>query len=270
MKDQRLREIRVAIKGAGEMASGVAWRLWQARIRKIVLLEIPQPLAVRRKVSFCEAVYDGEMEVEGLKALRVAGMPDIYRTWEAGCIAVAVDPRWELLPALAPQVVIDAILAKRNIGTERSEAPLVLGLGPGFRAGGDCHMVIETNRGHSLGRVILAGGAEANTGIPGEIGGYARERVLRAPVAGVFTSARQIGEGVKAGETVGRVAGREVTAAIAGVIRGLIREGTEVEEGVKLGDIDPRAQAAHCAMISDKALAIAGGVLEAILRVYNK
>ena len=265
-----LRDIVVGVKGAGEMATGVAWRLWQANIRRIFLLEVPRPLAVRRRVSFCEAIYEGEIEVSGVMAVSAGDVSGVQQAWEEGEIAVVVDPQWSLLDKLRPQVLIDAILAKKNLGTRLDEAPLVVGLGPGFRAGIDCHMVIETNRGHNLGRVILAGAAEANTGIPGEIGGYTQERVLRAPGDGTFTSPLDIGRLVRQGERVGMVDGREVGAGIAGIIRGLLRSGTEVQEGVKLGDIDPRGEAAYCGTISDKSLAIGGAVLEAILRVYNR
>lgn len=251
------------------MASGVAWRLWQANIRRIFMLEIPHPMAVRRQVSFCEAIYEGEISVDGVPAVRVESAAETYRAWEQGQLAVAVDPRWALIAQMHPQIVIDAILAKMNLGTGLNEAPLVIGLGPGFRAGVDVHMVIETNRGHNLGRVLLAGAAEANTGIPGDIGGYAQERVLRAPCGGIFTTGEQIGAVVRQGEQIGAVEGKPVAAGIAGVIRGLLRGRTEVEQGAKLGDIDPRGETGYCSTVSDKALAIGGAALEAILRVYN-
>lgn len=270
MGEISLQDIMVSIKGAGEMASGVAWRLWQANIRRIFMLEIPQPLAVRRKVSFCEAIYDSRMEVDGVPACRVESGADIYRAWDKGCIAVSVDPRWKLIAEMAPQVVIDAILAKKNLGTGMNEAPLVIGLGPGFTAVEDVHLVIETNRGHNLGRVLVSGAAEENTGIPGEIGGYAQERVLRSPGAGIFQTSGKIGDMVRRGEPVGDVGGRQVFAGVNGVIRGLLREGTEVDQGAKLGDIDPRGEADYCYTVSDKALAIGGAALEAILRVYNQ
>ncbi|MDP2725539.1 MAG: selenium-dependent molybdenum cofactor biosynthesis protein YqeB [Syntrophales bacterium] len=270
MEEITSRNIMVGIKGAGEMASGVAWRLWQANIRRIFMLEVPQSLAVRRKVSFCEAIYDGMIEVDGVPACLVESAAGIYRAWEKGCIAVSVDPGWKLIAEMAPQVVIDAIIAKRNLGTRINDAPLVIGLGPGFTSGEDVHMVIETNRGHNLGRVLVVGAAEANTGIPGEIGGYSTERVLRAPGPGIFRALKRIGDKVQKGEPVGDVEGREVAAGITGVIRGLLRDGTEVDRGAKLGDIDPRGDAGYCYTVSDKALAIGGATLEAILRVYNQ
>jgi xanthine dehydrogenase accessory factor len=270
MCSNQLNNITVGIKGAGEMASGVAWRLWQANIRNIFMLEIPQPLAVRREVSFCEALYDGNKTVDGVIAIRVSGEDEIRRAWKGGKIAVIVDPRWETIGRMRPQVVIDAVLAKKNLGTRMDEAPLVIALGPGFTAGLDAHIVIETNRGHNLGRLILTGAAEENTGIPGEIGGYAAERVLRASCAGIFTARRRIGEMVKRGEAVGDIAGAELHAGIDGILRGMLRDGTDVQRGAKIGDIDPRGNAGYCFTVSDKALAIGGAALEAIFRVYNK
>jgi xanthine dehydrogenase accessory factor len=210
------------------------------------------------------------MEVDGVPACLAERKADIHRAWEKGCISVIADPRWQLMAEMAPQVVIDAILAKKNLGTSISDAPLVIGLGPGFTAGEDAHLVIETNRGHNLGRVLVSGAAEENTGIPGEIGGYAQERVLRSPHAGIFQTSHKIGDMVRRGETVGNVGGTPVAAGVNGVIRGLLREGIQVDQGAKLGDIDPRAEADYCYTVSDKALAIGGATLEAILRVYNQ
>jgi xanthine dehydrogenase accessory factor len=269
MSTTGLPELIIAIKGAGEMASAIAWRLFQARMRRMVMMEIPNPLAVRRAVSFCEAIHDGVMAVEGVEAQRVDGLGDIPRAWEEGRIAVIVDPRWAAVREMRPQVVVDAILAKRNPGTRMEEAPLVIALGPGFVAGQDAHLVIETNRGHNLGRLLISGSAEPDTGVPGDIGGYTAERVLRAPRAGTFETMREIGQRVAAGEKVGHVDGMAMKAGINGVLRGLIRSGTAVQAGLKLGDIDPRGEVDYCHTISDKARAIAGSVLEAILRVYN-
>ena len=251
------------------MVSAVAWRLYQANFRRIVMLELPQPLAVRRQVCFSEAVHDGRQVVEGVEGVRVSGAAEIYRAWEAAQIAVAVDPTWALIREMKPDVVIDGTLAKRNLGTVMDEAGVVIGLGPGFQAGRDVHFVIETNIGHNLGKVIVEGGAEADTGIPVEIEGYTQEIVLRAPATGIFRAEREIGELVRRGEAVGEVAGKEVRARLDGVLRGLIRSGTRVTEGVKLGDVDPRGEVRYCYTIFDKARAIAGGVLEAVLRVFN-
>ena len=240
-----------------------------SNIRQILMLETPSPLAVRREVSFCEAVLDDRQTVEGVEA-RVANDETVIReAWAREQIAVTVDPDWKMLGRFEPHVVIDAILAKKNLGTHLDEAPLVIGLGPGFTAGQDVHLVIETNRGHNLGRIISSGAAEPNTGIPGSIGGYTEERVLRAPCGGDFNARCAIGDQVKKGDTVATVAGDTVKAKIDGVLRGLIRSSSQVRQGMKLGDIDPRGSVDYCHTISDKARAISGSVLEAILRYYN-
>lgn len=264
-----LGELIIAIKGAGEMGSAVAWRLFKANFKNIVMLETDQPLAVRREVSFCEAVHDGRKQVEDVTALLVTDPAEIKKCWGKNIIAVIVDPSWRTLNSMRPNVIIDAILAKRNLGTRINEADLVIGLGPGFNAGKDVHMVVETNRGHNLGRIITAGRAEENTGIPGPIGGYTEERVLRAPADGRFQPGLKIGDSVLKDQIVGSVAGNDVRARIDGVLRGLIRPNIEVKQGLKIGDVDPRGDAGYCYTISDKARAIGGSVLEAILRVYN-
>jgi xanthine dehydrogenase accessory factor len=251
------------------MASAVAWRIYMSNIRRILMLETPSPQAVRRKVSFCEAVLDGSQSVEGVEACMADNETAIRETWTRGKIAVVVDPEWKMLDHLKPHVVIDAILAKKNMGTHLDEAPLVIGLGPGFIAGQDVHLVIETNRGHNLGKIMASGSAEPNTGIPGPIGGYAEERVLRAPCDGEFKARCAIGDRVKKGDTVATVASDTVQAKIDGVLRGLMRSSSHVRQGLKLGDIDPRGNVDYCHTISDKARAISGSVLEAILRVYN-
>ena len=189
-----LNEIIIAVKGAGEMASAVAWRLYMSNFRKILMLETDYPLAVRREVSFCEAVHEGEKEVEKVRAVRVQNPDEIKPCWEKNEIAVVADPQWQTLKAIQPEVIVDAVLAKKNLGTHMNEAPLVIGLGPGFYAGKDVHLVIETNRGHNLGTIITSGEAEPNTGTPGAIGGFTEERVLRAPGDGKFQSVRNIGD----------------------------------------------------------------------------
>lgn len=260
--------LTICIKGAGEMATGVAWRLYQANLRRIFMLECPRPLAVRRGVSFCEAVYEGAKEVEAVEAVCCQTNDDIHGCWQGGKIAVVVDPLWRTLGQIRTHVVVDAILAKKNSGTDVSEAELVVGLGPGFASGQNVHMVVETKRGHDLGRIITSGSAAANTGVPGSIGGFTGERVLRAPAEGQFRTLREIGEQVKRGEVVGEVAGENVIAAIDGVLRGLIRPGSKVQRGLKIGDIDPRGIRTYCYTISDKARAVGGSVLEAVLRVF--
>jgi xanthine dehydrogenase accessory factor len=252
------------------MATGVAHRLYQSRL-KVCLLEIAKPLAVRRTVCFSEAIYDGEKEVEGVRAKFVATPDEISSVWTEEMIPVLVDPdARQTRDSLKPDVVVDAILAKINLGTRSDDASLVIGLGPGFAAGKDVHAVIETNRGHHLGRVILKGEAEPDTGIPGEIGGYSAERVLRTMKKGVFRSTQSIGDQVSKGTVVAVVDDFPVMAQISGMIRGLLRDGVEVKRGTKVGDVDPRGKKEYCFTISEKARAIGGGVLEAILHQFNQ
>ncbi len=251
------------------MASAVAWRLFRSHMRRICMLDLPQPLAVRRRVAYCAALDAGRTEVEGVAARRAANASEIRAAWAAQEIAVVTTTDWARIRGLAADVLVDAILAKRNCGTKKSDAPLVIALGPGFEAGRDCHFVVETNRGHDLGRLIEQGSAAPNSGIPGDIAGHTAARVLRSPANGTFQSRHEIGEWVQHGDLIGRVADAEVRASIGGILRGLIRPGTKVAEGVKLGDIDPRAEPEYCGRISDKARAIAGSVLEAIMRRCN-
>ncbi|HJV67104.1 MAG TPA: selenium-dependent molybdenum cofactor biosynthesis protein YqeB [Geomonas sp.] len=269
-KERPLSERVLVIRGAGEQASGIACRLYRANFRRILMLETSFPLAVRRLVSFCEAVHEQEMTVEGITAVRADRVEEVAGIWSAGSIAVLVDPEAASLATVRPDLLLDATLAKRNLGTSMRDAPLVIGLGPGFTAGVDCHLVVETNRGHDLGRVIESGQAEPDTGIPGAIAGYTRERVLRAPVAGRFESERAIGDLVRKGEPVGRVGEVQVQAAIDGVLRGLIRPGAQVRAGLKIGDVDPRGNQEYCATVSEKARALGGAVLEALLAFYNR
>ncbi len=262
-------DLKVVVKGAGEMATGIAHRLFRAGITRIVMTEIGHPLAVRRGVAFCEAVHDGAMEVEGVRAQLVQGGSPLEALWRSGIVGVVVDPEWKVVTELKPDVVVDAIMAKRkNSGTCVTEAPLVIGVGPGFTAPDDVHVVIESNRGHDLGRLIYEGQAEPFTGRPGATEGITEERVLRAPRAGRVRHARAIGDTVSKGEVVLYVAEAPIRAAIGGIVRGLIRE-IDVARDEKVGDIDPRAARRNCFTISDKARAIAGGVLEAIMHRYN-
>jgi len=264
-----LKDIIIITKGGGEMGSGVVHRLVRSGF-KVCITEIDKPLAVRREVSFCEAVFTGRQKVEGLVGQRVETPAEVFRTWEQGWVPVLVDPECAVRKELRPEILVDAILAKKKTRTEISDAPLVIGLGPGFIAGGNVHYVVETNRGHFLGKVIENGEAEPDTGIPGMIGGYTWERVLRAPAEGEFRGKKRIGERVQKGETVAEVEGKPVAALIEGVLRGILRDGVWVSDKMKVGDIDPRANREHCFTISEKARAIGGGVLEAILRKYNK
>ncbi|MDR2134420.1 MAG: EF2563 family selenium-dependent molybdenum hydroxylase system protein [Treponema sp.] len=259
----------VIIKGAGDLASGIALRLHRSGFT-VVMTETAAPLAVRRTVAFSQAVYDGVTQVEDLTAVLARNEAEMRAASAAGRIAVFVDPAAETVRAFRPGAVVDAIMAKRNIGTSISDAPVVVAIGPGFTAGIDCHAVVETKRGHSLGRVITEGSAFPNTGIPGDIGGFTLERLLRAGAGGVFEAKAAIGDRVKKGGLVAVVRhdaapATPVCAEIDGIVRGLLPSGLAVTKGLKLGDIDPRCERAHCFTVSDKALAVGGGVLEAIL-----
>ncbi|MFB0505835.1 MAG: selenium-dependent molybdenum cofactor biosynthesis protein YqeB [Thermodesulfobacteriota bacterium] len=266
--DFQLRDLLILVRGAGEMATAVAHTLWQAHF-KIWMTEIPQPMAVRREVSFCEAIYDGKKQVEGVVAKYIQTADEIDDTWQEGMIPLLIDPEAKSRKVLKPHVLVDAIMAKENLGTKMTHAPLVIGLGPGFTAGRDVHVVIETQRGHDLARLIWEGEAAPNTGIPGEILSYSEERVLRAPVRGIFKAHKKIGEQVSEGEVVATVEELPVKPRIRGVLRGILRDGTRVKESMKAGDIDPRGKDAYCYSISDKARSIAGGVLKAIMMHFN-
>jgi xanthine dehydrogenase accessory factor len=270
MRNTSLKDRIIVIKGAGEMATGVACRLYRANLRRILMLETPAPLAVRRLVSFCESIHDQRMTVEGIKAVRIDSESELFAAWDNGMIAVRVDPKAECISQNKPDVFIDATLAKRNLGTCTTDAPLVIALGPGFVAGKDAHTVVETNRGHDLGRLIITGAAEANTGIPGNIGGYTKERVVRSPADGIFTAEKQIGDSVSKGDLIGRVGSTAVIAPLDGMLRGLIRPDTYVAIGLKIGDVDPRNDVNYCDTVSEKARALGGAVLEAILAHYNR
>jgi xanthine dehydrogenase accessory factor len=265
---KKLSDLVVLIRGAGEIASGIAHTLHCAHFG-VCLTDISNPLAVRREVSFCEAIYEGFKNVEGVIAKYISSSADIETVWNEGKIPLLVDPEMTLRHKLKPDILVDAIMAKRNLGTHLSDASLVIGIGPGFYAGRDVHIVIETNRGHNLGRLISQGEAEADTKVPGMVGGFSSERVLRAPVAGQFKALKNIGDEVKAKEVVASVSNNLIRTQISGIIRGLLRNDMVVNKGMKVGDIDPRGFKEYCYTISDKAKAIAGGVLEAILMRYN-
>ena len=260
----------VLIRGAGDIASGVAHRLHQSHF-KICMMEIPHPLAVRRGVAFSEAIYEGEKEVEGIRAKFISKPEEIESVWKKDDIPILVDSDGKKMRHfLKPDVLVDAVMAKQNLGTQVHDAPLVIGLGPGFTAGKDVHVVIETNRGLHLGKMILNGAAEPDTSIPGEVGGYTIERLLRTMKKGIFHPQKSIGDRVNKGSVVAVVDDFPIIAKISGVVRGLLREGAEVRKGMKVGDIDPRSKKESCFIISDKARAIGGGVLEAILYWYNQ
>jgi xanthine dehydrogenase accessory factor len=263
-----LTKLVVLIRGGGEVASGVAHRLASAQYR-VCLTEAPQPLAVSRGVAFSEAIYDGKKEIEGIVARHTTSFPGITKAWQEGEIPIIIDPEASIRSTLNPEVLVDAIMAKRNQGTRISDAPLVIGLGPGFKAGKDVHMVVETNNGQNLGKVILSGEAEKDTGVPIAISGLTSERVLHAPKNGLFETDKKIGDTTTAGEEIATVGGQPVKAEIGGVIRALLRSGTEVAKGAKLAEIDPSGDKNAAFAIRDRIRAIAEGVLAAILTRYN-
>ena len=258
----------IVIRGGGDLATGVALRLYRSGM-DVVICETAVPTSIRRTVCFSEAVRLEEMMVEGVTARR-AVPEEVPALLAAGIVPVLVDPEGDCIPGLRPDAVVDAILAKRNLGTSMDMAPIVVAAGPGFTAGVDCHAAVETMRGHYLGRVIYEGSPLPNTNIPGLIGGYAGERVLRAPADGAFAGAKRIGVRVEAGDVAGYGAGKPMVCTIGGTLRGLLADGVPVTKGMKSGDVDPRCEEAHCRCASDKALAVGGGVLEAILHFSGK
>jgi len=253
------------VRGAGDIATGVAFRLYKSGF-SVVMSDLARPTAIRRTVCFSEAIVKGETTVEDITARFATNAEEALAVLARGEIAVMADPLGESVRQLNPVAVVDAILAKRNLGTRITDAEIVVGVGPGFTAGEDCHAVVETMRGHTLGRVFYSGSALPDTGVPGNIAGFTLERLLRAPRAGIFRGVKKIGDVVQAGEVCAYVDDEPVISRIKGVLRGLLPDGIEVNEGMKSGDVDPRCEISHCFMVSDKALAIGGGVLEAILR----
>jgi len=269
--NHRFNNILVLMKGGGDLASGAAYRLKRSGFA-LIMTELPAPLMVRRTVCYGEAVYNGEVTVEGLVARRVSTDAEALALASSETIPVLVNPQASIVAKLKPHVVVDAIMAKLNTGTTIHDAPLVVALGPGFTAGQDCHAVIETNRGHWLGRVIypgcgpaVNGQAQPDTRTPGLIESRAADRLLRAPAAGQVTPHARIGSRIAAGQLIATVNGHEIRAAFSGVLRGLVHSDLQVTPGLKIGDLDPRGEVSHCFTISDKSLAIGGGVLEAIL-----
>ena len=252
------------IRGAGDLASGIAYRLHQSGF-SVVMSDLPIPTSIRRTICFSEAIIQGETTVEGITAVFVKDAEAATQILARGNIAVLADPAGEEARKLHPVAIVDAILAKRNLGTKKTDAPIVVGVGPGFTAGEDCHAVVETMRGHTLGRTYYEGSALPDTGIPGNIGGFTLERLLRAPCDGVFRGVKRIGDVVSAGDICAYVSDQPIITRIPGVLRGLLPDGIAVTANMKSGDVDPRCEVSHCYLISDKALAIGGGVLEAIL-----
>lgn len=252
------------VRGGGDLATGVGCRLFRAGF-PVIVTELAQPLVVRRGVAFAEAVYAGAVEVEGAPARRVPNATAALQLAGEGLVPVLVDDEGKALPEIRPLVLVDGRMAKVNLDTRITDAPFVVGLGPGFTAGEDCHAVVETMRGHHLGRVIWQGAAAPNSGQPGAVDGYSHERVLRAPRSGALKVHREIGAFVSSGEALAEVDGKTVRAPFDGVLRGIAHDGLHVTAGMKIGDLDPRKVRAYCFEISDKSLAIGGGVLEAVL-----
>ena len=258
----------IAIKGGGDIATGVAWRLYQSGF-PVFITERESPLVVRRAVAFAQAVFYGETIIEGVKAVRVDSIENIFPTVNEGNIPVIVDPEAVSIKTLKPDAVIDAIMNKNNTGTKKSDAKMVIGLGPGFKAGKDVHMVVETKRGHDLGRLIRKGNARKDTGVPSKVLGYTHDRLLLAPCSGFVKRVKEIGEYIYPEEVICMVNDAPVVSKIEGVLRGIVHDGVFLEHNDKLGDVDPRGIRSYCFTISDKSLAVAGGVIEGILSCLN-
>ncbi|WP_326512507.1 selenium-dependent molybdenum cofactor biosynthesis protein YqeB [Clostridium intestinale] len=260
----------VIVRGGGDIASGVIQKLYRCGF-KVLVLEIENPTCIRREVSFSEALFEDEIEVEGIKSVRVKNLEEIEDAWKNNKVPVIVDPKGSYINLLKPKAVVDGILAKKNLGTYINMAPITIALGPGFEAGKDVDVVIETNRGHNLGRLIFNGEAQADTGAPGNIGGYTKERVIYSPCDGVINNVRVIGDIVKKEEPLAYVGDYIVRATIDGVLRGIIRNNSKVYKGLKIADIDPRLEERkNCFTISDKARTIGGGVLEALIYLIRQ
>ena len=259
----------VVLRGGGDLATGTVCKLARCGF-DVVVLETAQPTVIRRTVAFAQAIYDGEATVEGLTAVKAKTARDCHKILSESKIPVLIDEECKSLEELQPQAVVDAIIAKRNTGTSFDMAPIVIGLGPGFYAGRDVRAVVETNRGHHLGRVIYEGQAQPNTGTPGSIEGYSSERIVRASASGTIKGICDIGDHVEKGQVIARIDGTAVYAPLSGVLRGMIQSGIRVEAKLKIGDVDPRDKKEYCYTVSEKSRAIAGGVLEALLHLRLK
>lgn len=257
--------MKIVIRGGGDLATGVAEVLYQSGF-KILILDIEKPSSIRRSVCFSEAIYDGIIQVENIICKKVENENDIEKCWNEKIIPIMVDEKGEIIKKIKPNVVVDSIIAKKNLGTTKEMAPITIALGDGFEAGKDVDIVVETMRGHNLGRVITSGRAMKNTGIPGEIKGVSKDRVIYSLANGIFSSVKKIGDTVQKDEIIGYVGDVEIRGKISGVLRGIIREGYEVTENMKIGDIDPRIEEKNnCFTISDKARSLGGAVLRAIM-----
>ena len=261
--------MKVLIKGAGDLASGIGCRLHRCGF-ELLMTDIAVPTTVRRTVAFSRAVYEGQAMVEEITGVLCHNLKEIQEAAARDQVAVMVDEECKIREVWKPDVIVDAIIAKKNIGTQITDGETVIGVGPGFTAGVDCHVVVETKRGHDLGRCIWEGSAVPNTGVPGMIGGYDKERIIRAVSDGIFKGAVSIGDLVEKGTVVGYSGSDPIYAQIDGVVRGLLQDGVEAVKGMKSGDIDPRGNVDHCFTVSDKAASIGGGVLEAILSLKKK
>ena len=257
--------MKVVIRGGGDLATGVAEVLYQSGF-KILILDIEKPSSIRRSVCFSEAIYDGVTKVENIICKKVENENEIEKCWSEKIIPIMVDEKGEIIKKIKPDVVVDSIIAKKNLGTTKEMAPITIALGDGFEAGKDVDIVVETMRGHNLGRVITSGRAMKNTGIPGEIKGVSKDRVIYSLANGIFSSVKKIGDTVQKDEIIGYVGNVEIRGKISGVLRGIIKEGYEVTENMKIGDIDPRIEEkSNCFTISDKARSLGGAVLRAIM-----
>ena len=257
--------MKIVIRGGGDLATGVAEVLYQSGF-KILILDIEKPSSIRRSVCFSEAIYDGIIQVENIICKKVENENDIEKCWNEKIIPIMVDEKGEIIKKIKPDVVVDSIIAKKNLGTTKEMAPITIALGDGFEAGKDVDIVIETMRGHNLGRIITSGRAMKNTGIPGEIKGVSKDRVIYSLANGIFSSVKKIGDTVQKDEIIGYVGDVEIRGKISGVLRGIIRDGYEVTENMKIGDIDPRIEEKNnCFTISDKARSLGGAVLRAIM-----
>lgn len=259
----------IIVRGAGDIATGTIHRLHQAGFR-VIALDIENPTVIRRTVAFAQAIQNGTATVENVTARRCATIDEVCRCLKNNEVPVCVDAKGDMIRMIRPEAVVDAILAKKNLGTTQDMAKAVIGLGPGFTAGKDVDAVIETNRGHDLGRVLYQGAAAENTGVPGNIGGYTHERVIHATNAGTIHLCHDIGDLVEMGECIAFIGETPVVSKLKGVLRGMIAEGTSVKKGLKIADVDPRGDRAYCQTISDKARNISGGVLEAVLHLLKE
>jgi len=263
-----LKDIKILLKGGGDLATGIGYRLNRAGF-KLLVIEKPEPTAIRRTVSFASAIYQDNIEIEGVKAMKINSPRELKLSWSKNKVPVTTTDQTALLTSFQPDIIIDGRMLKESTDQTIDEASLVIGIGPGFKINQNCNLAVETNRGHHLGRVIYEGSTAKNTGSPGNVNGYTDERVIHAPEAGIFQSDYQIGQKIKSGAIIGKINNKPLKAEIDGVIRGLLKPGIKITAGTKLADIDPRSKKDYCYYISDKALAIAGGVLEAIFYWYN-